>query len=93
MLDYGVASLTNSLPNGVSITLSVLGTDDSIIFEKNIVRAKADIVRGELYTTEEFEVNASGQFKIVLLNNCPGGKDNNRYDNTDILRIAWLPMD
>ena len=61
------------------------------LLNKDIVLVNEDMVRYKIMTSEEFAVNATGQFKIIITNNCPTQRTVDVMDNTSILRIAWKP--
>ena len=91
VVDYGLYGLPASCPSGLSMNLKVLDSSDSELLNKDIVLVKEDMVRYQIMTSEEFAVNATGQFKIVITNNCPAQRTVDVMDNISILRIAWKP--
>ena len=91
VVDYGLYGLPASCPSGLSMNLKVLDASDSELLNKDIVLVKEDMVRYKIMTSEEFAVNATGQFKIIITNNCPTQRTVDVMDNTSILRIAWKP--
>ena len=91
VVDYGLYGLPASCPSGLSMNLKVLDASDSELLNKDIVLVNEDMVRYKIMTSEEFAVNATGQFKIIITNNCPTQRTVDVMDNTSILRIAWKP--
>lgn len=91
VVDYGLYGLPASCPSGLSMNLKVLDASDSELLNEDIVLVNEDMVRYKIMTSEEFAVNATGQFKIIITNNCPTQRTVDVMDNTSILRIAWKP--
>ena len=91
VIDYGISSMPASCPSGLSLNLKILDASDSELLNRDVILAKADLVRYQIMTSEEFAVNTTGQFKIIITNNSPAQKATVAYDNTSILRIAWKP--
>lgn len=91
VIDYGTSSLPASFPAGLSINLKILDASDRELLNQDITVAKGDLVGNQVYTTDEIAVQTSGQFKVVITNNCPGQKPSYVYDNASILRVAWKP--
>lgn len=77
------------LPMGISINLKILNSSDTELFNTDIIVPNEELEQLRALREKEINVNVSGDFKMVVTNNCPAQKSTLAYDNTEILRIAW----
>lgn len=79
------------VPNGISINLKILNSLDTELFNTDITVPNEELEQLRALREKEIDVNVSGDFKMIITNNCPAQKSTLAYDNTEILRIAWKP--
>lgn len=79
------------LPNGISINLKILDSSDTELFNTDITVPNGELETLRALREKEIETNISGDFKIIITNNCPAQKATVAYDNTEIFRVAWKP--
>lgn len=91
IIDYGISSMPASLPSGLSLNLKIVDASDKELLNQDIIVARDELVKNQIYTTDEIAVKTSGKFKIVISNNSPAQKTSLAYDNASVLRIAWKP--
>lgn len=69
-ITYGCLAKT-LLPNGISLNLKIVDSSDEELFVTDIEVPNADLENTRALKETEIEINASGEFKIIITNNCP----------------------
>ena len=70
--DYRLLShLPGTKLQGFSVILNIVDSSDEELFVTDIEVPNADLENTRALKETEIEINASGEFKIIITNNCP----------------------
>lgn len=92
MLTGGCGKLTvkygsnGNLPNGLSFKVDVLNADSTVALSKTEIKSDAEKLTEY---TAEWDINLTGDFKLVLTNLCPSQETGTTNDWLVVTKISW----